>query len=730
MNPPTPRTACRKGRYRLYHAEKAKGGIALTMIGGSSVVAPDSPQAFGNILLYKDEVVRWLAELTEDVHGHGAAVMIQLTHLGRRTSWSKADWLPVIAPSYVREPAHRAFPKVMEDWDITRIVEAYADSAERVKAAGLDGMELECYGHLIDQFWSPATNRRDDQYGGSLENRMRFGLEVLTAIRGRVGDDLLVGVRMVCDEDWDHGLSREEGVSIAERLAATGLIDFVNVIRGHIDTDEALSHVIPGMGARSAPHLDFSGEVRAATRMPTFHASRIQDVATARHAIESGKLDMVGMTRAHLADPHIARKVAEGREHEIRPCVGMGYCIDSIYSGEAVCIHNAATGREATIPHVVAKSVGPQRKVVIVGAGPAGLEAARVAGERGHEVVVFEAAARPGGQVLIAAGLKRRREILGVVDWRLSECGRFGVDIRCNAYAEAPDVAAENPDVVVVATGGVPNISFLDAGEDLAASTWDILSGAVKPAGRVLLYDDNGAHPGMTAAEFIAEAGSKLEVVTPERTLAPDVGGTNYPAYFRALALAGAKIEHQPAARADRAARQRGRRRLLRRIRQAPGGERSGPDRRRPRRGAGRRALLRAEARLDQSGRDRLQGAARQPAAGGRAQSRRTLSSVPNRRCRGEPQHPRRGLRRGPPDEGHLEQTRSSCTIAAGGEGICAFGGLEDVGAGFERTANFCTIKHMAQNLIPIQLAAGKASLRLRRKTAGWDDFLASLITR
>jgi N-methyl-L-proline demethylase len=532
-----------KGRYRLYHAEKAKGGIALTMIGGSSVVAPDSPQAFGNILLYKDEVVRWLAELTEDVHGHGAAVMIQVTHLGRRTSWSKADWLPVIAPSYVREPAHRAFPKVMEDWDITRIVEAYADSAERVKAAGLDGMELECYGHLIDQFWSPATNRRDDQYGGSLENRMRFGLEVLTAIRRRVGDDLLVGVRMVCDEDWDHGLSREEGVSIAERLAATGLIDFVNVIRGHIDTDEALSHVIPGMGARSAPHLDFSGEVRAATRMPTFHASRIQDVATARHAIESGKLDMVGMTRAHLADPHIARKVAEGREHEIRPCVGMGYCIDSIYSGEAVCIHNAATGREATIPHVVAKSVGPQRKVVIVGAGPAGLEAARVAGERGHEVVVFEAAARPGGQVLITAGLKRRREILGVVDWRLSECGRLGVDIRCNAYAEAPDVVAENPDVVVVATGGVPNISFLDAGEDLAASTWDILSGAVKPAGRVLLYDDNGAHPGMTAAEFIAEAGSKLEVVTPERTLAPDVGGTNYPAYFRALALAGAKIE-------------------------------------------------------------------------------------------------------------------------------------------------------------------------------------------
>ena len=205
-----------KERYRLYHAEKAKGGIALTMIGGSSVVAPDSPQAFGNILLYKDEVVRWLAELADDVHAHGAAVMIQMTHLGRRTNWNKADWLPVIAPSNVREPSHRAFPKIMEDWDIARVIEAYADGAERVKAAGLDGLELECYGHLIDQFWSPATNKRDDDYGGSLDNRMRFGLEVFSAIRKRVGDDFLVGARMVCDEDWDRGITREEGVSIAQ----------------------------------------------------------------------------------------------------------------------------------------------------------------------------------------------------------------------------------------------------------------------------------------------------------------------------------------------------------------------------------------------------------------------------------------------------------------------------------------------------------------------------------
>ena len=525
-----------KERYRLYHAEKAKGGIALTMFGGSSVVAPDSPQAFGNITLYKDEVVPWLRELADAVHEHGAAVMIQITHLGRRTSWSKGDWLPVVAPSPIREPAHRAFPKAAEDWDIARIVGQYAVAAERCKAAGLDGLEIECYGHLADQFWSPATNKREDDYGGSLENRLRFTMEVLQAIRCSVGAGFLVGVRMVCDEDWEKGLTRQEGVEIARRLVASGRIDFLNVIRGHIETDEALSHVIPGMGARSAPHLDFAGEIREITKFPVFHAARIQDVATARHAVATGKLDMVGMTRAHIADPHIARKVAEGRESDIRPCVGMGYCIDRIYfGGDALCAHNAATGREATMPHVIAASTGKKRKVVVVGAGPGGLEAARVAAARGHEVVVFEAAAEPGGQLRLAAKLARRREILGISDWRVAQCEKHGVRFRLNTLAEASDVLGEQPEIVFIATGGVPNLSFLDAGDDLVTTSWDILSGAAKPGDSVLFFDDNGADAGLTVAEFIAGAGSRLEIATPERSLAPEVGGTNYPAYFRTL---------------------------------------------------------------------------------------------------------------------------------------------------------------------------------------------------
>ena len=532
-----------KERYRLYHAEKAKGGIALTMIGGSSVVSPDSPQAFGNILAYKDEVVPWLKAIADEVHGHGAAIMIQLTHLGRRTSWSKGDWLPVVAPSPVREPAHRAFPKMIEDWDIARIVGHYADAAERCKLAGLDGVELECYGHLADAFWSPATNKRRDEWGGGLDNRLRFIDAVLAAIRARVGAQYIVGVRMVCDEDWEKGLSREEGVEIARRLAKSGRIDFINVIRGHIDTDEALSHVIPSMGTPAGPSLDFAGEVRAETKFPVFHAQRIQDVATARHAVATGKLDMVGMTRAHIADPHIARKVAEGREADIRPCVGMSYCIDRIYlGGEALCAHNPSTGREATMPHVIARSTGPRRKVVVVGAGPAGLEAARVAGERGHDVVVFEAAGEAGGQIVLAANLKRRREIRGIAEWRLEQAQKHGAQIRYNTYAEAADVLAERPEIVFVATGGLPNLSFLEAGAELVTTSWDILSGAAKPAETVLFFDDAGTDAAMTAAEFMALTECKLEIATPDRVLAAEVGGMNYPAYFKTLSAKNVAI--------------------------------------------------------------------------------------------------------------------------------------------------------------------------------------------
>ena len=532
-----------KERYRLYHAEKAKGGMALTMTAGSAIVSRDSPAAFGNLHAYRDEIVPWLDELADACHEHDCKVMIQLTHLGRRTGWNKADWLPVLSASPVREPAHRSFPKQAEDWDLDRIVADYASAAARMQAAGLDGLEFEAYGHLLDGFWSPATNRRDDDYGGSIDNRLRFTWRVIDAVRAAVGPDFIVGIRMVADEDFDKGLSKAEGVDIARRLAASQKFDFLNIIRGSIETDAALTRVIPITGMRSSPHLDFAGEVRAATKFPVFHAARISDVATARHAIATGKLDMVGMTRAHLADPHIVKKVMEGREHQIRPCVGATYCLDRIYEGgEALCIHNAATGREAFIPHAIRRSDAPARKVVVVGAGAAGLEAARVAAERGHSVTVLEAASQAGGQVRLAAQNPRRKELIGIVDWRVAELDRLGAALRYDVWAEQDDVLALSPDVVIVATGGMPQSPPLDAGEGLVTSSWDVIAGAAKPAENVLLFDDNGGHQGMTAAEIVANSGARLELVSPERFFAPEMGGMNHVPYMRAFHEKGVRI--------------------------------------------------------------------------------------------------------------------------------------------------------------------------------------------
>ena len=499
-----------KERYQRYHEEKAKGGIALTMFGGSSMVSRDSSWGGGQIDVSGDEVIPYLQEFSTRVHGHGAAIMCQISHLGRRADAMGWNWLPTVGPSPIRETRHRNFPREMDAHDIARIVKEYAAAAKRCQEGGLDGVETVTGGHLIGQFFSPRTNRRTDGFGGSTENRARFGLMVHDAIRKAVGDDWLVGIRFVVDEDTEDGIDFDECVRLARIFEREGQIDFFNAIFGRMDTDLALAeHNMPGMSQPVAPFLQAVGAFKREIKLPVFHAARIQDIATARYAISEGLLDMVAMTRAHMADPQIVNKLMRGEEERIRPCVGASYCMYK----KVACLHNPATGREDRLPQIVERAATAGRKVVVVGGGPAGLEAARVSAERGHKVVLFEAGAKLGGQMLTAVRATWRRDLIAIVDWRVAELERLGVEVRLNRYAEPADVLAEQPSAVIIATGGLPDTTWLDGAEH-CTTVWDMLLDASQAKDDVLVYDGTGRHQAVSCALHLAELGREVKFVT------------------------------------------------------------------------------------------------------------------------------------------------------------------------------------------------------------------------
>jgi NADPH-dependent 2,4-dienoyl-CoA reductase/sulfur reductase-like enzyme len=344
------------------------------------------------------------------------------------------------------------------------------------------------------------------------------------------------------DEMLKDGLSQEDCIAIASAYAGSGLIDFISVVGGQASDLKGEARIWPTMWVPSAAYLGLARAIKQEVGVAVFHATRIADAATAEFAIREKYIDMVGMTRAMLADPHYVSKLSQGKEAEIRPCVGAGYCVDrAIRSLDALCMHNVATGREQTLPHVIEPSPGPKLKVVVVGGGPGGLEAARVAARRGHKVVLFEAAAELGGQVLLAARATWRREIVGFVRWLGEELGRLGVDLHLNRLAEAKDVVAEAPDVVVLATGGLPNVGHF-AGSDLATTSWDVLAGTVELGKDVLVYDENGGAAALSCAEFAAAQGAKVTIATPDRALGVELGGTNLGAHMNELYRYGVTI--------------------------------------------------------------------------------------------------------------------------------------------------------------------------------------------
>jgi mycofactocin system FadH/OYE family oxidoreductase 2 len=530
-----------KERYRLYHEEKAKGGVGLTIFGGSTSVSENSPATEWSMIANRDDsIIPFYREMADAIHAHGAKVMTQLTHMGRRGRSDSERWVPLVAPSQIPEPYHREVPHEIEEDQIRAIIHDFGQAVRRCREGGLDGVELSAaHNHLLDQFWSPKTNCRTDRWGGSLENRMRFSMEVLEEIRRVAGRDYVVGMRISGDELLEGGLGHGELKEIARRLAATGLLDFFSIIGGSGENYLNLAGTVPNMAFPPQPYVRLAAAIKEAVNIPILHAQKTVDPRDAERALAEGWVDVIGMTRAQIADPQLANKAREGRLEDIRACVGANYCIDRLYFGKAIiCIQNPLIGREKELSHW--EPAATRKKVVVVGGGPGGLEAARMAALRGHDVILFEKSARLGGQVAIAAQAPGRNSLGGITRWLELQARKQGVDVRLNSEATAESILAEAPDVVVVATGGRPYRPELPGFEDANVLTsWEVLDGGVATGPRVLIVDEDGGETATTVADFLIDGGRQIEIVTPLRHVGASLGDTTFPVVYQRLCGAG-----------------------------------------------------------------------------------------------------------------------------------------------------------------------------------------------
>ncbi|QRZ16024.1 FAD-dependent oxidoreductase [Paracoccus methylovorus] len=498
-----------------YHEARARGGVGLIVNESARFHASAIGEA-PDLTLTDDEAIAHYARLAAAVHRHGAKIFGQLSHPGRVTRRMMNGMRGVVwAPSSVPENRFHVVPREMPAAMVAEIIEAAGAAAGRYAEAGYDGVELMAsHGLLFAQFLNPAVNLREDEYGGSEENRLRPLREALIAARRAVGEGVVVGLRISADETEEGGLDQQAVLDVCRRLSDEGLVDYINTTLGTMAGPGGSIHVVPPMEIDPAYVAPHAAAIRAQVGVPVFVAGRINQPQIAEAVLAAGQADMCGMTRALIVDPDMPRKSRTGRADEIRACIGCNQaCIGHFHAGYPIsCIQNPLTGRETLLPLEPPPAARPLR-VMVAGAGPAGMKAAVTAAEMGHQVVLAEAAAQPGGQALLAQLLPDRAEFGGLVTNLVTELALRQVEIRLNTRVTAAMLAEERPDALIVATGSAPVMPRIegDLGDHVVTAA-DVLTGKAKPGGRVVVADWRCDQIGIGLAILLARRGHHVRL--------------------------------------------------------------------------------------------------------------------------------------------------------------------------------------------------------------------------
>ena len=513
-----------------YYAARAAGGAGLIITEEHSTHPTDWPYEKLIHGFHRDVVPGYRA-ITDAVHRHRVPIFAQINHNGGQAS-SMYSRLPVWAPSAVADPLFREVPKAVTHADIDEIVAGYAVVAEHCAEGGFDGIELQCsHSSIVRGFLSPATNHRTDEYGGSIENRARLLVRIVGAVRKVIGNRLALGVRICGDELIDGGTTIDDAVRIAEIAEATGQVDYINTSIGVATASlfmiEASMHIPPGYA------LFIPSAFRKAVDIPVVGVGRFKDPLQAERAIAEGHCDLVGVVRGQIADPDFAAKARAGNTDDIRLCLSCNQeCVGRMGLNRWLgCIENPRTGREAQGVGTVQLTSKP-KQVMVVGAGPAGLQAAIAAARNGHHVTVFEKTDQAGGQVRVAASVPNRAEFGDMIRNQLNECERHGVKFEYGVGVWPGLVEERKPDHVIVAMGAEPARPWWVPGDATnVADVREVIEGTApdggpQPGQSVVVVDELGFHHATSVAELLADRGCNVEIVTNGMVVGQDLGIT------------------------------------------------------------------------------------------------------------------------------------------------------------------------------------------------------------